>query len=124
MSRVAAWFIGAVVVAFGVSAVVIFGFDYYEPGFGRTYSMQLASGFGLALAAVGAAAYAAVTSARRTKPTTRQAFIAGAFFQILLFAAIEGSKRFAPELNSLVMAAVTAALLGVVSSFIVGRHVA
>jgi xanthine/uracil permease len=124
MKLVATWYIAAVAVALVGSAVVIFGFDYYEPGFGRAYSMQLASLFGLSFAIVGAIAYAAANFARRTTPTTLQAFIAGAVFQSLLFAAIEGSKRFAPQFNSLVSAAVMAALLGVASSFMVGRHVA
>jgi hypothetical protein len=40
MSRIAAWFIGAAVVLFVGAAVAIFGFDYYEPGFGGAYALQ------------------------------------------------------------------------------------
>jgi hypothetical protein len=124
MSRVATWFVGAVAVAFLGAAIAIFGLDYYEPGFGRAYSMKLASLFGLALAAVGAIAYAAANFARRTHPTLLQALIAGVIFQMLLIVAIEGSKHFVPNLNSIVMAAVIAVMLGAASSFVVSRRVA
>jgi hypothetical protein len=124
MSRIATWFVGAVAVAFVGSAIAIFGLDYYEPGFGRAYSMKLASLFGLELAAVGAVTYAATNFTRRTHPTLLQALVAGVIFQMLLIVAIEGSKHFAPYLNSIVIAAVIAAMLGAASSFVVRRRVA
>jgi len=52
MPQLVAWFASATVVLFLGTSVAIFGFGYYEPGWGREYALKLALFIGIALTAL------------------------------------------------------------------------
>jgi len=122
MPQLVAWFAGATVVLFLGTSVAIFGFGYYEPGWDRAYALKLAMLIGIALTAIGTVAYALMSIARRSRSTQLQALIAGAIFQTCMIGVIEGIKHVAPTYNSLITAAIVAALLGAASRYLVRRH--
>ena len=124
MSRIAAWLAGALGAMVLGDVIVIVAFDYYEPGFGRFGTLQIALMIGVALGAIGGLGYGVTSFVRRAFQTPRRALLAGVLFQVCLFAAIEGIKYGASSFNSLFTAALLAAVLGVASSFLFIDHVA
>jgi hypothetical protein len=124
MQSVASWFVAAVVVLVVVACGSIYGADYFERAWGRGGSLQIVLMIGLALAFAGAVGYVIAANVRGLKPTRRNAMLAGALFEVALFAFVEGTKHLLPMLNSPFVAVLAAFVLGSASTWLLPRHVA
>ena len=124
MKRAGSWFIGASCVLLVVAIGSVYVADYFERAWGRGGSLQIALIVGLGLTVAGAFGYLLTARFDSSEPTQLRAISAGAIFELVLFAFIEGTKYFLPVLNSLLFAGLAALVLGSASGLLVRRNAA